>query len=292
MIRDLTSDARVKIISQQNCGVSAARNRGVMEAKYDHIAFLDGDDVWLPTYLEQVVKNIEYMPDAGMYCMAGYVTDSSMVYLRIAEKYNGRTLIVDFFEAPDVFAHTSATVIKRELFQRVGGFMPGLKYRQDMVLFCSAGLSAKVVYCGIPLSVYMGDVLGQTTSASIVEKIKYVVWGFNITCNKWIETDKKNKRFKTYFKYTVRHQIISLIRTGEKIAFETFIQGLNEDSLRLFAIAERFLYGHWPLHRVAKYYILYTKLLWRFRRYPRVSEKHKKSLKYLNVPALAETLSD
>jgi glycosyltransferase involved in cell wall biosynthesis len=42
----------VKYVYQQNRGEPAARNRGVREAKSEHVAFLDADDLWLPTKLE------------------------------------------------------------------------------------------------------------------------------------------------------------------------------------------------------------------------------------------------
>lgn len=44
-------DRRIKVIHQQNQGVSAARNKGIEEAKGEWILFLDGDDVWHPDTL-------------------------------------------------------------------------------------------------------------------------------------------------------------------------------------------------------------------------------------------------
>ena len=42
----------VRLIQQPKAGISAGRNEGIRSARYDWIAFLDGDDEWLPDYLE------------------------------------------------------------------------------------------------------------------------------------------------------------------------------------------------------------------------------------------------
>src|SRR5690606_12651401 len=49
------TDQRIRLISQRNQGVSAARNTGIKNATFDWIAFLDGDDVWKEDHLEQIV---------------------------------------------------------------------------------------------------------------------------------------------------------------------------------------------------------------------------------------------
>lgn len=54
--------SRLVYLKQENRGVSAARNTGIRAARGSLIAFLDGDDVWFPNYLEVQVKRIQADP--------------------------------------------------------------------------------------------------------------------------------------------------------------------------------------------------------------------------------------
>ena len=80
-------DFRFKILSQENAGVSAARNAGIIAAKGEYIAFLDADDIWAPNYLETLAALINDFPDAGLYSL-GYVEIDGDEIL----KYNNKTL--------------------------------------------------------------------------------------------------------------------------------------------------------------------------------------------------------
>ncbi len=80
-------DARIRLISQRNRGVSVARNVGVDAAEGEYIAFLDQDDEWLPHKLESQLAHVQVRPAASFWCTgffwvaAGSATPSHAVEL-------------------------------------------------------------------------------------------------------------------------------------------------------------------------------------------------------------------
>ena len=51
-------DSRIKVIHQQNQGLSAARNRGIKEASGNYITFVDSDDAVSPDYVQYMFSLI------------------------------------------------------------------------------------------------------------------------------------------------------------------------------------------------------------------------------------------
>ena len=134
------TDDRLIIISQENQGVSAARNRGVAESKYDHVCFLDADDEWHPDFLYEINKLVQVSPDCSLYCTAISEVDEKGIAIEnsihLSERKNG---IVDNFyleySESSRFIHSSSVCINKDYFIKAGGFPEGVIYGEDIYLW-------------------------------------------------------------------------------------------------------------------------------------------------------------
>lgn len=124
-------DSRVKLISQQNQGVSVARNTGIAQAQGEYITFLDADDLWEPTKLEKQVRRLDDEPAVGLVYSwtalidpAGKLTGTVFCYE--AEGNVWETILVH-----DIVCNGSCAMVRRNCFEKTGGFDPNLSGAAD-----------------------------------------------------------------------------------------------------------------------------------------------------------------
>lgn len=122
------SDARLRLISTENKGVSQARNVGISESRGKLIAFLDADDYWFPTHLASLHQLYKNFPEAGLLATnyQFYYSDKKIIQPVFdaipTEKWSG--IVSDFFKASMQFrlAWTSAVAVRKDVFQSLGYF--------------------------------------------------------------------------------------------------------------------------------------------------------------------------
>lgn len=125
-------DSRIQLIRQGNQGVSAARNRGVTESQGEIIAFLDADDQWLPTKLRTHLDHFQSQPNVGVsFAQVEILTQTgASTGQRSTSRLTG--LKPEDFLSENPTTTTSNWVIRRAVWEAVGGFCPTMSYSEDL----------------------------------------------------------------------------------------------------------------------------------------------------------------
>lgn len=159
------SDSRIRLVSQCNAGVSAARNRGIEEARGEYIAFLDADDEWGPEYLETQYLLTRKYPECNVFaCNYEFRNADGVVKNTIIRKlpFEGEDgILSNYFEVASC-SHpplwTSAVMVRKTAIQAVGGFPVGVKSGEDLLTWARLAVQNSIAFTQKPMSIYnLGD---------------------------------------------------------------------------------------------------------------------------------------
>jgi len=154
-------DDRIRIVNQENAGVSAARNRGIAEAKYDLIAFLDADDEWKADYLETQYTLYKKYPECSVFaCNYELHNADGRIIQTIIKKLLFDTedgILTNYFEVASC-SHppicSISIMVKRQAIQDIGGFPLGIKSGEDLLTWARLACNSKIAYSRKPLAVF------------------------------------------------------------------------------------------------------------------------------------------
>jgi hypothetical protein len=158
IVRRMT-DSRIRLVSQENAGVSAARNRGIAESRSELVAFLDADDEWEPGFLETVLALREQHPGAGIYATAYRYQKGETTwrphFVDCVDSGRGG-LLDDYFRAAmgQAPVWTSAVMIPKWVFSEVGAFPVGVKTGEDRHMWARIALRHPIAWSPIEGAVY------------------------------------------------------------------------------------------------------------------------------------------
>lgn len=155
-------DERIQIYSQENKGVSVARNFGIEKAKAKLVAFLDADDYWYPNHLETLKILYDTFPGCGLYATAYMKQFNSVkiksIYKNIPTTPNWMGIVPDYFESSHTnsIAWTSAVMVPKKVFDTIGNFDTNITLGagEDTDLWIRIALKYEVAFCNTVTAIH------------------------------------------------------------------------------------------------------------------------------------------
>ena len=158
----------LRVFSQANAGVSAARNKGISEAKGDFCVFLDGDDILLPEHLANLSELIIQCPDDVFYSTAHLLKENNILYPTTEIKINAviqgrvRSPFQEFYKGLALVNSSTACIRRKTLIDFNFRFPEGFSRGEDLFLWISLISRFGIVHTNIPTVVINRDALSRS----------------------------------------------------------------------------------------------------------------------------------
>lgn len=242
---------KLRYFKQDNKGASEGRNMAIKHAKGILIALLDADDFWYPCYLEEQNKLITKYPDQFVFATAQNIikqnTSTPKSYsLPKNFKHDG---VINYFESSfqASILHSSSTVLKREVFEKIGYYNPTIKSGQDTDLYIRIGLYYQVVFSNNICSAYrIWENSLFRTSKSLEDKIDLTRYEHiepqNPQLKKFLDLNRFSlaifaKLHKDQIGFEKNYKKINLQNLNKK---QRFVLKLSETNIKLLYLVKNF----------------------------------------------------
>ena len=223
---------KIRYVSQENQGVSAARNAGIRRSSGDFLALLDGDDAWLKERLEPQLRFVEEHPDVGLlyadvYAFGGGVEGRRRGYCNQYKYSNENVLRRLFVENGTILPST--TLINRKCFQDVGLFDPSLRQGEDPDLWLRIAGEYPIQHISQPLALKRQR--DGSLTANFEKNARCLLRVTDKIADLYPELDPLRKKRKARIHSGLaRNRAVSGERTG---AVKSAFQAINHDPYTL-----------------------------------------------------------
>lgn len=227
-------DGRIRVLSQANAGVAAARNRGAREARGELIAFLDADDWWAETKLAAhgdlharqdglaaSFARIQFVPEEDKRESAR--TESTVPAQRLG--------VLDVL-GENCVCTMSNVVVARTCFESSGGFRLGMSFAEDqewLARLIAAGADVR----GIDELL----VFYRTSAGGLSSQLEHMYAGWRSFAYDYAAPHEVRKSEAAYCRYLARRAL--RLSGPAQTAIGYTLRGLRLDARSFFADPRR-----------------------------------------------------
>jgi glycosyltransferase involved in cell wall biosynthesis len=161
----------IRVLRQENRGVSAARNAGIASGRGALIAFLDSDDIWLPGKLACQVDFFRQNPE-HLICQTEELWVKNGRRVNPGQRHRKRGGMIFEPSLALCLVSPSAVMLRRELFERVGWFDERLPACEDYDLWLRVSCRFPVGLIETPLIVKRGGHADQLSRAPGLDRYR------------------------------------------------------------------------------------------------------------------------
>ena len=147
--------SRIQYCRQANLGVSSARNHGIRLARFNYLAFLDSDDLWLPDKLKVQVAYMEANPDAKI-CQTDEIWIRNGKRVNPMNKHKKYSGYIFPHCLPLCIVSPSAVMIKKDYLEQAGLFDETFTVCEDYELWLRISRETPVYLIEQPLIIKHG----------------------------------------------------------------------------------------------------------------------------------------
>lgn len=174
----LNNYPQIKVIKQENQGVSHARNTGVKEARAGWVCFLDSDDEWLENKLELQAIFSEENPNIN--CIHGeeiWIRNGVRVNQKQKHQKEGGNQFLASLKV--CFISPSTVCLTKAVLFEFGGFREDFEVCEDYDLWAKLTAKYEIGFIGTPLIKKYGGHVDQLSTKFVAMdywRIKSIDW--------------------------------------------------------------------------------------------------------------------
>ena len=213
-------------------GVSAARNKGILESKSKWIAFLDSDDAWKPTKLEKQMEFSIFNEDKYRIIHTDEIWYRNKKILNQLKKHkkSGGNIFNNSLQLCCI--SPSSVVLKNQIFEEYGLFDENLEVCEDYDMWIRITSKEEVGFLDSPLVLKYGGHSDQLSKK---------FWGMDRFRIESLEKNLKNEHFSKSQKINVLDTLIEkltivsdgALKRGNKEIFKRYNDKLQDWSIEL-----------------------------------------------------------